>query len=232
MPTSAAQVVPSCPSLSFTYTVTLPVKCSPLAVRHARPAPCSDNPTRSQFRTRLSGLSTVVRSCGPVIGARRSTGVTDSKGDAMSSEARPADAGDRLDRAVFKLKALWFGLFASAVLVVVAMTAIVFSNDQPFVDLGGFSYAFLAVVPIGLAGAYIVGQMMTPANPAAVVKPGAGMANPLYDGWEGTKPDDPYYWFPSYTAVFFIRAGMLEGSAIVTAVGFMITGNWWVLGGA
>jgi hypothetical protein len=150
----------------------------------------------------------------------------------MSGEPQPADTGDKLDRAVFKLKGIWFGMLAGGIVVTVAMIAIVFSNDKPFVDLGDFSYVFLGVVPMGLAGAYVVGTMMIPTDPSRVVKPGVGMANPLYEGWAGTKPDEAYYWFPSYTAVFFIRAGMLEGSAIITAVGFMITGNWVVLGGA
>jgi hypothetical protein len=151
----------------------------------------------------------------------------------MSGEPQPADAGDKLDRAVFKLKARWFAQFSSAVLVVVAMTAIVFSNNKPFVDLGGFSYLFLVVVPMGLAGAYVVAAR-TPSNPAAAVKglANAGMGNPLYEDWEGTKPDEAYYWFPSYASVFFLRAGMLGGSALITAVGFLLTGNWVVLGGA
>ena len=54
----------------------------------------------------------------------------------------------------------------------------------------------------------------------------------MFAGWEGTKPDEPLYWFPSFVSGFMMRAMVLEGAAMLCAVGFFITANWAVLGGA
>ena len=43
--------------------------------------------------------------------------------------------------------------------------------------------------------------------------------------------DDPYYWFPVYAAVFYVRAGLLEGPAIMLLVFFLLTVNWVLLSG-
>jgi hypothetical protein len=149
----------------------------------------------------------------------------------MSGEPQPGGP-DRLDRAVFALKTVWFGLFSGGLVITVMEVAVVFSNDQPMADLGELAYLFLLAVPAGLVGAFILAPMIAPKDPAAVFRSASAKANPMYDGWDGTKPDDPYYWYPLYAAGFFVRAGMLEGTAILCAMGFLVTSNWIVLGGA
>ena len=94
----------------------------------------------------------------------------------MNGEPQPADAGDKLDRAVFGLKSIWYGLFSGAVVLVVTMTAIVFSNNQPNAIFDASVYAFLAAVPIGLAAAYVISRMMIPTDPSKVVRPSPGRA--------------------------------------------------------
>jgi hypothetical protein len=151
----------------------------------------------------------------------------------MNGEPQPADVGDDLDRALFALKTVWFGLFSGAVVIAVTMVAVVFSNDAPIVDLGGFGYFFLLAVPMGFVGAYVLAPMAAPKDPAEIVRSAAGKkAGAMYQGWDATKPVDAYYWYPAYAARFFIRAAMLEGAAIFASVGFLVTSNWVVLGGA
>lgn len=57
----------------------------------------------------------------------------------------------------------------------------------------------------------------------------AGSTNSAPDPvWQET---DPSHWVPAYAAQFILRAGFTEGPAVVCAIGFMLTGNWLVLGG-
>lgn len=144
----------------------------------------------------------------------------------MSGEPQPAGAPDRLDRAVQQLKIIWFGLFAGAVVITAMATAIVFSNDAPMVDLGNLAYLFLLVVPLGLFAAFVLIPAVEPKDPAKVAQLTKGL-----EGWEGTKSDDPFYWYPAFLPGFFLRTATLEGPAILCALGFLISSNWAVLGG-
>lgn len=141
----------------------------------------------------------------------------------MNGEPQPSGGPDRLDRAVFALKTIWFGLFAGATTIAVVMVAIVTSGGGPRADLGELAYLFLVAVPVGLFAAYFVVPMLTPRDPAG---------GPGFDGWDATTADDPYHWFPLYQVQFFIRAGLLEGPAILCSIGFLLTGEWAILGGA
>ena len=141
----------------------------------------------------------------------------------MGGESQLAGGPDRLDRAVFALKVIWFGLFAGAVVIAVMMAAVVMSGGGPRADLGEFGYAVLTVVPLGLFAAYFVVPMLTPRNP---------VGGPGFEGWDATTPDEPYHWFPLYQVQFFLRAGLLEGPAILCAVVFLITAEWAILGGS
>jgi hypothetical protein len=150
----------------------------------------------------------------------------------MSGEPQPQDRGDKLDRALFALKAVWFGLFSGGLIISILVAAIVMSGGGAIVDLGVLAYLFLLAVPLGLLGAYVIAPLMSPTDPAAVVRSAPGKGGTTYSEWEGTKPDEAYYWFPAYASAFFIRASMLEGTAIISAIGFFVTGEWAVLGGA
>ena len=151
----------------------------------------------------------------------------------MNGEPQPpGDRGDKLDRALFALRMVWFGLLSGAIVIAVTMIALVFSNDQPIADLGELGYLFLLAVPVGLVGAYLVAPMATPNDPASVVQSDDTRRAAMYEGWHGTKPGEAYYWYPAYASQFLVRAGMLEGAAIICAIGFGVTGLWGVFGGA
>ena len=147
----------------------------------------------------------------------------------MRGEPQPGGP-DKLDRAVFALKTVWFGLFSGGLVITVMAIAVVFSNDAPIADLGELAYLFLLAVPAGLFGAFVLAPMLAPTDPAAARAAGAkGAAD---DGWGEAKPDEAYYWYPAFAAAFFVRAGMLEGTAIMCSIGFLVTSNWALLGGA
>jgi hypothetical protein len=150
----------------------------------------------------------------------------------MNGEPQPGGRGDKLDRALFALRTVWFGLLSGAIVITVTMVALVFSNDQPVADLGELGYLFLLAVPAGLVGAYLVAPVATPKEPASVVQSADPRRAAMYEEWHGTKPDEAYYWYPTYASQFLVRAGMLEGAAIVCAIGFGVTGLWGVFGGA
>ncbi len=151
----------------------------------------------------------------------------------MSGEPQPGERGDKLDRGLFTLKAVWFGLFSGALVLTIAMAAIVVSKDGvPLADLGELGYLFLLAVPGGLIGAYLIVPALTAKEPGVLVRSAGGRAATMYEGWNGTPAEEPYYWFPVYASQLIPRAAMLEGSAILCAVGFLITANWAVLGGA
>jgi hypothetical protein len=152
----------------------------------------------------------------------------------MNGEPQPGDAGDDLDRSLHGLKAIWFGLFAGAVTITVMLVAILTSGGGPAIDLGELRYLFLAAVPVGLIGAYLIAPRLAPRDPAAIVSAGRGKpggAGARFDGWDRAKPDEAFYWFPAYASAFFLRAGMLEGTAILAAIGFFATGDWVLLAG-
>ena len=144
----------------------------------------------------------------------------------MDGELQPPDRGDKLDGALLGLKIVWGGLFTGGLIIAVVMVALVISGNAPNANLGELSYLFLLAVPVGLLGAFVLAPMMTPKNPEAMARPTPGKPE------EGTKPDDPYYWFPAYSAGFVIRASILEGTTIICTIGFLVTANWSVLGGA
>jgi hypothetical protein len=152
----------------------------------------------------------------------------------MNGEPQPADVGDDLDRALHGLKIVWFGLFAGALVITVTLVAILTSGGGPAIDLGELRYLFLAAVPVGLVGAYLIAPRLAARDPATIVSGGRGKpggAGAMFDGWDRAKPDDAFYWFPAYATAFFLRAGMLEGMAILGAMGFFITGDWVLLAG-
>jgi hypothetical protein len=152
----------------------------------------------------------------------------------MNGEPQPGDVGDDLDRSLHALKIVWFGLFAGALTITVTLAAILTSGGGPAADLGGLRYLFLAAVPVGLVGAYLVAPRLAPKDPSAVVSRGRGKpggAGAMFDGWERAKPGDAMYWFPAYASAFYLRAGMLDGMAILGAMGFFVTGDWVLLAG-
>jgi hypothetical protein len=152
----------------------------------------------------------------------------------MNGERQPGDVGDDLDRALHGLKTVWFGLFAGALTITVTLVAILTSGGGPAVELGELRYLLLAAVPVGLVGAYLIAPRLAPRDPAAVVSRGRGRpggAGAMFDGWERAKPADAMYWFPAYAGAFYLRAGMLDGMAILGAMGFFVTGDWVLLAG-
>lgn len=149
----------------------------------------------------------------------------------MAVEPQPGGP-DRLDRALQQLKVIWFGLFAGATVITALAVAVVFSNEAPIADLGELAYLFLLAVPFGLLGAFVLVPGFTPKDPAEVVRTTKAAGARGFEGWDKAKPDDAFYWYPAYMPGFLVRAGVLEGSAILCAIGFLISSNWAVLGGA
>lgn len=148
----------------------------------------------------------------------------------MSGEPQPGGP-DRLDRAVQQLKVVWFALVSGSIVITAMAVAVVSSNDAPVADLGDFAYLFLLAVPASLFGAFVVAPVTGPKDPGQVVRAGNG-PKATFEGWDSARPDDPFYWYPAYLPGFFLRAGMLEGAAILCAVGFLASSNWVLLGGA
>ena len=138
----------------------------------------------------------------------------------MSGEPQPARDWDELDRALFALKSIWFGMFAGGFVITITLAAIVMSGGGARADFGVLNYIFLLTLPFGLFGAYLLVPWLTEPDPANVT-PGSG----------ATGPDDTMYWYPAYTSRFFLKAGFLEGTAILSAIGFFITADWVLLAG-
>jgi len=151
----------------------------------------------------------------------------------MGGKPQPAGFRDKLDRALWALKAIWFGLFANGLILLCTLAAIIMSGGGVNANLGEVGYLFLLAVPLGLLGAYVIAPVATTKDPATVARAtGTKRTKAMFAEWEGTNPDDPFYWFPIYASGFFIRASILEGAAIICAVGLFVTANWVVLGGA
>jgi hypothetical protein len=147
----------------------------------------------------------------------------------MSGEPEPTAGGEKLSGALVGLTFVWLGLVLGLVIMTVVMAVAAVMMGEPILDMPELAYGALLLVPLGLVGAFVVAPMATPTDPekaGRVLKDARGV-----NTWAGTPPDDPYYWFPVYAAGFFIRAAMLEGSAITLVVFFLLTANWVVLGG-
>jgi hypothetical protein len=145
----------------------------------------------------------------------------------MSGEPEPSAGRDKLSRALFGLTLVWLGLVLGLLIItgVIAGCSIV---TGPIVDSPELGYGALLFVPVGLIGAFVLAPMLTPKSPEAAART---MDSGASSDWTGTSPDDPYYWFPVYASGFSIRGGMLEGSASIMVVLFLVTGNWVLLGG-
>ncbi len=149
----------------------------------------------------------------------------------MNGEPQPSDEGDKLDRALFHLKAMWFTLFSGGLLVTSTLAVIVMSGGGMDENLGDLKYLFLLQIPLMFLGAYYWPPRVF-GNPPGLVGLMGNMRGRLFEEWPGTPPDDPFYWFPVYTMRLFMRVGMLNGSAILGAVGFFLTRDWILLYGA
>ncbi len=148
----------------------------------------------------------------------------------MSEEPQTPDP---LDRCVSTLKVLWLALFSSGLAITLILLVLVLTNDaQPVAELGEIGYLFLAVVPFGLLAAFFLAPLMAPKDPARVLEEVRRKKLPGYDGCEAARPGEVMYWYPVYAARFTLQIGFLEGTTILCALGFFITANWAVLGGA
>lgn len=143
----------------------------------------------------------------------------------MSGEPEPTDL-DKLGRALLGARMMWLVLFAGAVAVTGTIAILRFMPGNVVMEPGLVGCAFLAFVPLGLTGAYVIAPLLVRRDAATAARKGRG-----FPGWEGTTPDDPYYWLPAYVAAFTLRAGILETTAIVVVIGFFVTGSWVVLVG-
>jgi hypothetical protein len=141
-------------------------------------------------------------------------------GGDMGGEPQSAETGDKLDRDLHSLKAVWFGMFAGGFIITLTLAVIVTSGGGARIDLGALNYLFLLPVPFGLFGAFVLVPWLTATDPAAVPPP------------EGiVTADDPMDSYPAFMSRFLLRAGFLEGNAILSAIGFFITADWVILGG-
>jgi hypothetical protein len=148
----------------------------------------------------------------------------------MSEEPLPTPSEKKVASALVGAWFIWLGLvlgllIVAIVLVVTAIT--VFEGGM--VDLPELGYGSLLLVPLSLFGAFVLAPMFGPNDPAKAGQGWQGEDGP--SDWVGTTPDDPYYWMPLYGAQFFVRAGLLDGPAIMMLVLFLATGVWWILGG-
>jgi hypothetical protein len=134
-----------------------------------------------------------------------------------------------MSSALLGLTFVWLGLVLGLLIIAGVMVVCSVLMEGPMLDLPELGYAALLFVPVGIVGAFVVAPMVAPNNPEKAARSMDDAT--ASSAWVGTTPDDPYYWFPMYSAGFFIRAGMLEGSAIIMAILFLVTANWALLGG-
>ena len=132
----------------------------------------------------------------------------------MSGEPEPIGGPDKLGEALRGVRLVWLGLLIGAVTITAGAAAFVATQGPvaPEAEMP-FLLVCLVLVLVGLLGAFVFPSMALPAPrpqgaPAAL--PGLG----------------------AYMAQFFIRAGLLEGPAIICAVGLLVTGNWALLAGS
>jgi hypothetical protein len=147
----------------------------------------------------------------------------------MSGEPEPAAADDKLNKALTGLMFIWLGLVLGLLLVSGALAVTVVMLGEATLDMPELGYGALVLVPVALVGAFVIAPMVIPTDPEKVgpYMRGPGGVNP----WVGTPPDDPYYWFPVYSPLFFVRIGILEWAAITMAVLFLVTATWALLAG-
>jgi hypothetical protein len=150
----------------------------------------------------------------------------------MGGEPQPGGGPDALGRALQAQKLVWFGLFAGAVSVCVLMVGIVTSGGGPQQNFGEAGYLFLLTVPAALVMAYGVVPGLVMQDPANLVRAARAVNGLAYPGWDAARPEDAYYWFPVYARQMVLRSAMLEGGAIPCAIGFFLTADWAILGGA
>ena len=136
----------------------------------------------------------------------------------MNGEPEPVGGPDKLGAAVQGLWFIWLGLLLGAVTILGVISAVVVSQG-PLVD--GDEARLLVVVGLlvvfaNLVAAFVVIPMMMPVGSG----PSAGGAN------------EPFPGFGAYSSQFFIRAGLLEGAAIICAVFLVVTANWVLLAAA
>jgi hypothetical protein len=147
----------------------------------------------------------------------------------MSGEPEPADGPDKVSRALLVLTGVWLGLVAALLFSSAVMAVVVVVMDEPILDIPTFAYWAMVLVPIGLVGAFVRAPMVAPMDPEQA---GREWRDPSGENpWEGTPPDDPYYWLPAYVHWYWHRVGWLFIPAMKLAAFFLLTANWVDLGG-
>ena len=148
----------------------------------------------------------------------------------MSGDSQPV-ADRNVDGAILGMMFVWLGFTLSLAIMILTMIGVVlFSLDSPIIDLPELGYLLLLTVPIGLLGAILLAPKLAPKDPADVVRKAESISQ--YPAWQGTTEADPYYWLPLYQSQYFIRMGILEGAGATCTVGFLLTSDYLVLGGA
>jgi len=151
----------------------------------------------------------------------------------MSGEHQDTDRGDQLLRNVSTLKIMWFGLFVGGLIINLLMIYLVVSNDgEPIVDLGDLGYLLFALVPLSLFAGFFIAPKIAPQDPRVVLEEARRKGLPGYNSCDAVDPEDPLYWFPTYSARITLQLWFLEAGSVVSAIGFLTTANWAMLGGA
>ena len=136
----------------------------------------------------------------------------------MNGEPEPDGGSDKLGAAVQGLWFIWLGLILGAVTILGVISAVVVSQG-PLVDKEEEMILVvigLLMVFTNLVGAFVVVPKMMPAGSN---RPAGGV-------------NEPFPGFGAYASQFFIRAGLLEGAAIICTVFLLLTGNWGLLAAA
>src|SRR4051794_9978215 len=117
-------------------------------------------------------LKPIDSSCGSCFAMRRFS--------AMNSQSRqsyggidgrePQPGSDRLDRAIFALRMVWFGLFSGSLILTVVAVAVITAGGGAMLDLREFKYVFLVPVPLLLIGAFAIVPQMISTDPVEVIE--------------------------------------------------------------
>lgn len=135
-----------------------------------------------------------------------------------------------LDRALFGLRFVWLGLLVGGAVITVVLGGCVAAGLFPGANLPEeLTYIFAAPVPLGLFAAYVVFPKFAQRDPRKAMESLKAQGGDVDPQWVKCTPDDPYYWFPTFAAQFFIRLGLVEGTIIMTVVFFVVAGNWVLL---
>ena len=146
----------------------------------------------------------------------------------MSGEPEPAAGRDKLSGALTGLMFVWLGLVVGLLMMTGVLVAVAVMLGEPMLDMPELAYGSLLLVPLGLVGAFVVAPMFVTKDGQ---KPGWAVTDRDVESARSGQPDDPYSWFPVYAAGFYVRAGLLEGPAVMLLVFFLMTVNWVLLGG-